>query len=76
MLSVPRSSLILIKNPKKWETPIAMEMPRVQVACMTMDPNNSTPPSEFMNELKTRMSVYYANTDKKEGLRLTKGCSA
>ena len=32
---------------------------KTKLATMAMDPNNSTPPNDFINDLKNRMSVYY-----------------
>jgi len=32
----------------------------VDTSSIVFDPNNSTPPSDFMNLLKQRMSVYFA----------------
>lgn len=34
---------------------------KTKLATMGMDPNNSTPPNHFINNLTSRMSVYYAS---------------
>jgi hypothetical protein len=36
----------------------------VETSSMVFDPNNSTPPSDFMNLLKQRMNVYFEPLDK------------
>ena len=36
----------------------------VETSSMVFDPNNSTPPSDFMNLLKQRMNVYFDQSNK------------
>lgn len=48
---------------------------KTKLATMAMDPNNSTPPNDFINDLKNRMSVYYSTKNYEEDIHLDK-CTA
>ena len=48
---------------------------KTKLATMAMDPNNSTPPNDFINDLKNRMSVYYPSKIHMEEMHLDK-CTA
>lgn len=64
MISAQQTIPIRCPDKKHANAPIKSVQPNqtatnIQLTSMVFDPNSSSPPSDFMNLLKHRMSVYF-----------------